>query len=214
MWAPGREYELRVPVGLRGESRPLFIVQVLVSNALLRETLIPGIRRIVVSASLAYLVALALVWVVAEVTRRNLRRIEDLIDHIGDDTSPLDDRTRPAPATTEFDAVESKLTLMQGRVRGALHEAQDYRERVGALLKALEEAVILFEGERVVLVAGRSRTCWDGNRMKSTGAKRMTCSRRNASLFRLLRARVGDPANRPITLKANGRWAQDSAVCP
>ena len=154
VWTPGREYELRVPVGLRGESTPLFVVQVLVSNALLRETLIPGIRRIVASASLAYLVALALVWVVAEVTRRNLRRIEDLIDHIGDDTNPLDDRTRPAPATTEFDAVESKLALMQGRVRGALHEAQDYRERVGALLKALEEAVILFEGERVVLVAG------------------------------------------------------------
>jgi signal transduction histidine kinase len=197
VWAPGREYELRVPVGLRGESRPLFIVQVLVSNALLRETLIPGIRRIVASASLAYLVALALVWVVAEVTRRNLRRIEDLIDHIGDDTSPLDDRTRPAPATTEFDAVESKLTLMQGRVRGALHEAQDYRERVGALLKALEEAVILFEGERIVLVAGAVQNLlgWKPDEVNGREADDLFPS--NASLFKLLRARwrSGEPAH-------------------
>jgi signal transduction histidine kinase len=50
--------------------------------------------------------------------------------------------------------VQSKLTLMEGRVRGALHDAQDYKQRVGALLQGLEEAVVLFEGEKIVLVAG------------------------------------------------------------
>ena len=43
---------------------------------------------------------------------------------------------------------------MEGRVRGALHEAEDYRKRVGALLKGLEEAIVLFEDERVALAAG------------------------------------------------------------
>lgn len=209
VWAPGREYEVRVPVGLRGESRPLFVVQVLASNALLRETLIPGIRRIVASASLAYLVALALVWVVAEVTRRNLRRIEELIDRIGDDTTPLDDQTRPAPATTEFDAVESKLTLMEGRVRGALHEAQDYRERVGALLKALEEAVILFEGERVVLVAGAVQNLLGWKSDEVSGREADDLFPPNASLLRLLRARwqSGEPAH-----NVESEWATGAGL--
>ena len=113
MWAPGREYESRVPVGVRGDTKPLFVVQVLVSNALLRDTLIPGIRRIVATASLAYLVALALVWVVAEITRRNLRRIGELIDRIGEAPVIGDDGPRAAAATVEFDAVESKLSLME-----------------------------------------------------------------------------------------------------
>jgi signal transduction histidine kinase len=160
VWTPGREYELRVPVGLKGDSTPLFVVQVLVSNALLRETLSPGFNRILGSVALAYFVALVLVCVVAEVTRRNLRRLGQFIDRIGEDpgnaiTPGTSDRAllRRA-ATAEFDVVQSKLALMEGRVRGALSEAEDYRQRVGALLKGLEEAIVLLEGERVVLAAG------------------------------------------------------------
>jgi signal transduction histidine kinase len=149
------------------------------------------------------------VWVVAEVTRRNLRRIEELIDRIGDDTTPLDDQTRPAPATTEFDAVESKLTLMEGRVRGALHEAQDYRERVGALLKALEEAVILFEGERVVLVAGAVQNLLGWKSDEVSGREADDLFPPNASLFRLLRARwqSGEPAH-----NAESEWATGAGL--
>jgi signal transduction histidine kinase len=154
VWAPGHEYEVRVPVGVPGDSSPLFVVQVLVSNALLREALIPGMQRIVASASLAYLVALVLVCVIAEVTRRNLRRIGEWIDRIGEGGSISNQPPPGGSATAEFDAVQSKLSLMEGRVRGALHEAQDYRERVGALLKGLEEAIVLFEDERIALAAG------------------------------------------------------------
>jgi signal transduction histidine kinase len=154
VWAPGHEYEIRVPVGVAGDTSPLFVVQVLVSNALLREALIPGMERIVASASLAYLVALLLVCVIAELTRRNLRRIGEWIDRIGDGGSLAGDPPPGAGATAEFDAVQSKLSLMEGRVRGALHEAQDYRQRVGALLKGLEEAIVLFENEHVALAAG------------------------------------------------------------
>jgi signal transduction histidine kinase len=154
VWAPGHEYEVRVPVGVPGDSSPLFIVQVLVSNALLREALIPGMQRIVASASLAYLVALVLVCVIAEATRRNLRRIGEWIDRIGDGGAMPGEPPPGGSATAEFDAVQSKLSLMEGRVRGALHEAQDYRQRVSALLKGLEEAFVLFEDERVALAAG------------------------------------------------------------
>lgn len=177
VWAPGREYQLRVPVGVRGESRPLFVVQVLVSNALLRETLIPGIRRIVASASLAYLVALAMVWGVAEITRRNLRRIGERIDKIGSGT----ERPASTPVTNEFDAVESKLTLMEGRVRGAL--------RVETLLKALEEGIVLFEGERVVLAAGAVPSLLGWKASEVAGLEAADLFPPNASLFRLLRAR-------------------------
>ncbi len=153
VWAPGHEYEVRVPVGVTGDRSPLFVVQVLVSNALLRESLIPGIRRIAATASLAYLGALILVCVLAEATRRNLRSIGEWIDRIGE-AGTIANTIPPTAATAEFDVVQSKLSLMEGRVRGALHEAEDYRQRVGALLKGLEEAIVLFEDERIVLAAG------------------------------------------------------------
>jgi signal transduction histidine kinase len=153
VWAPGHEYEVRVPVGVTGDTSPLFVVQVLVSNALLRESLIPGIRRIVATASLAYLGALILVAILAEATRRNLRSIGEWIDRIGEGGT-ITNTPPPTAATAEFDIVQSKLSLMEGRVRGALHEAEDYRQRVGALLKGLEEAIVLFEDKRIVLAAG------------------------------------------------------------
>ena len=196
VWAPGREYESRVPVGVRGDTKPLFVVQVLVSNALLRDTLIPGIRRIVATASLAYLVALALVWVVAEITRRNLRRIGELIDRIGEAPVIGDDGPRAAAATAEFDAVESKLSLMEGRVRGALHEAEDYKHRVGALLKSLEEAIVLFEGERIVLTAGAVEDLLGWRTTHAVGRDAATLFPPNTSLFHSLRAhwKSGEPA--------------------
>src|SRR5436190_8041454 len=40
VWAPGREYESRVPVGVRGDTKRLLVVEVLVSCALLLDTLI------------------------------------------------------------------------------------------------------------------------------------------------------------------------------
>ena len=83
----------------------------------------------------------------------------------------------PAAATAEFDAVQSKLSLMEGRVRGALHEAEDYRQRVGALLKGLEEAIVLFEDERIVLAAGATEDLlgWRADEVETRCSK--LCSR-------------------------------------
>ena len=194
VWAPGREYEVRVPVGVTGDTSPLFVVQVLVSNALLREALIPGIRRIVATASLAYLGALILVCVLAEATRRNLRSIGDWIDRIGEGKS-MANAPPPTAATAEFDIVQSKLSLMEGRVRGALHEAEDYRQRVGALLKGLEEAIVLFEDERIVLAAGATQDL--------LGWKADEVERDARSLF---------PANEPLTQLIRQSWSSGQPI--
>jgi signal transduction histidine kinase len=196
VWAPGHEYEVRVPVGVTGDSSPLFVVQVLVSNALLREALIPGMERIVATASLAYLVALVLVCVVAEATRRNLRRIGEWIDRIGEGGSIANEPLPSGAATAEFDAVQSKLTLMEGRVRGALHEAEDYRQRVSALLKGLEEAIVLFEDERVALAAGATENLlgWKADEVGGRDA---------GGLF---------PANAPLTQLIRGSWRSGRPV--
>jgi signal transduction histidine kinase len=117
---------------------------VLVSNALLRESLRPGIQRIGATAFIAYLVALTLVYIAGEFTRINLARIGKIIDRIG---SGATGALPPPPAAAEFAAVESKLSLMQDRVRS-------YRQRVDALLEKLEEAVLVADGGKLVLAAG------------------------------------------------------------
>ena len=102
--------------------------------------------------------------------------------------------------------MESKLTLMEGRVRGALHEAQDYKQRVGALLKGLEEAIVLFEGERVVLGAGALQDLLGWTAEEVSGRNAFEVFPPNSSLTRLLRDhwKSGRPARDIETEWAGG----------
>ena len=101
----------------------------------------------------------------------------------------------PTAATAEFDIVQSKLSLMEGRVRGALHQAEDYRQRVGALLKGLEEAIVLFEDERIVLAAGATEDL--------LGWKADEVERDARSLF---------PANEPLTQLIRQSWSSGQPI--
>jgi signal transduction histidine kinase len=163
LFSPAKDYAYSIPIGLQGELQPLFTIHVLVSNVLLRDAVRPGLKRILMIAAAALILSLILVYAVAAFTTSNLNRIGAIIDSIGGDQA-----TRDGPATggrpgrnsdvafpaAEFDAVGSKLSLLDSRVRDALYDANQYRNRVNSMLDGLQEAIVLFDEDRVVLATG------------------------------------------------------------
>jgi signal transduction histidine kinase len=152
LFSESRDFGYSVPIGLEDQGEPIFTIHVLVSNVLLREALAPGLRRIGFVSIAALVLSLALVYAVASFTSSNLALIGKMIDRIGDPA----DRETPSvefPAA-EFAAVGSKLNLLDTRVRDVLQDAQQYRNRVTAMLESLEEAILLFDDDRLVLAAG------------------------------------------------------------
>ena len=158
VFASATDYAYTIPIGVEGQSRPLFTIQVLVSNVLLRDALGPGLRRIGFIAAGALVLSLVLVYAVAAVTTANLKRIGSIIDRIAGERTESNGVTDLQFPAQEFAAVGSKLSLLDNRVRGALDDAQQYRNRVTAMLESLEEAILLFDDDRLVLAAGPAAT--------------------------------------------------------
>jgi signal transduction histidine kinase len=157
VFAAAQDYGSTVSIGIEGEQTPLFTIHVLVSNVLLRDALGPGLQRIAVIAAAALVLSWVLVYAVAAFTTSNLKRIGTMIDRIaGSEAEP--GRTGSVSAgefpAEEFAAVSSKLSLLDTRVRGALDDAEQYKNRVTAMLESLEEAILLFDDDRLVLAAG------------------------------------------------------------
>jgi hypothetical protein len=151
----GADYELRIPIGLLDDPRPIFTIQVLVSTVLLRDSLQPGLQWIGVASLAALFVSLLFVSLLAGFVSRNLRHIAEGIDLIrhGETVPELDPRT----ASPEFAAVQSKLSLLGAEVRDTARTAADFRSRVSAVLERLEEGILLFDPEqRLVLSGGAS----------------------------------------------------------
>jgi signal transduction histidine kinase len=153
VFASAQDYGSTVAIGVQGEETPLFTIHVLVSNVLLRDALGPGLQRIGLIAAGALILSWVLVYAVAAFTTSDLKRIGTMIDRIADARPVAGVPPLEFPAE-EFAAVGSKLSLLDTRVRGALDDAEQYRNRVTAMLRSLEEAILLFDDDRLVLAAG------------------------------------------------------------
>src|SRR5262249_23619906 len=112
----GSNYELRIPIGV--SSRPVFTVQVVVSQVLLRDQMLPAVRRVAEWAAAALIASILVSWLSARLVARNLTRISVAIDRIatGD---PAGKSERADQAVPEFAAIESKLNVLGHQFRGA-----------------------------------------------------------------------------------------------
>ncbi len=141
------DYQLLVPLGLEGEPTPVFQIQVLVSSVLLRHELFPAVRRVAGWAIGALITSVLLAWLSARLALANLSKISVVLDRI---SSGQDPAIETAPADREFAAIESKLNLLGHRVRGV----KELQANVQTVLESLEEAILLFDAENRVMLAG------------------------------------------------------------
>src|SRR5260370_16224304 len=78
----GQDFELTIPLGVEGEAKPLFTIQTLVSSVLLREDLVPAMRRVALWGVVAVLASIVLAYVSSRLVVRNIGRLNAVIDRI------------------------------------------------------------------------------------------------------------------------------------
>jgi signal transduction histidine kinase len=149
----GRDFELSIPLGLEGEAKPLFTIQTLVSSVLLREDLAPPVRRVALWGIAALIASIVMAYALSRLVVSNVNRLNAIIDRIssGEEERHADESTR---AAREFAAIESKLGVLGHQFRGALEGADELRSSVRKLLDHLEEAILLFDGDGRLILAG------------------------------------------------------------
>lgn len=162
------EYETTIPLGLPGSEKPTFLVRVMVSSVLLKNTLEPEVSNLLYALGISMLLAIGLAVLAANVAFLPLRRLSEAIDKVsrGEALGQGEEKE-----SREMQAVESKLSLLGEQVRGARQGLEQMRGSVQQLLERIEDAVLLFDEQERLVNAGRAMDRFLGRgRWEMTGA--------------------------------------------
>jgi len=138
------DYVSARPVGLAGTSHVLFNIRVVIRSVLLKHSVEPALKNLVLAFALAACIAIILGAVLPNVVLDPLQRVSRSIDLIrtGQFGLGLQPDRREA---REFADVHSKLSLLDEQYRGAKQNADELRTNIEQLLQRLEEGVLLFD---------------------------------------------------------------------
>jgi signal transduction histidine kinase len=149
-----REYVTVVPLGVAGFDQPLFTIRVIASSVLLRAGILPQIRSLAVMSLFTVVGAILVAIVFSNLVVRSLDVLGRRIDRItaGEFDPPAETPTRES---REIAAVSSKLTLLSEQFRGVREDASLLRGNVDQLLESLEAAVLMFDADHRLVLAGK-----------------------------------------------------------
>ncbi len=170
VFSSNQDYEVVRELGfqMEGGQRRVLTIRMILSSVLLREAVLPRLQPLAIVSGLALLISMAAAALVSGIAVRPLRRIGDLIDGI---TSG--EREQAAAVLTgerEVAVVESKLSMLGERVRGARDDANKLRTNIDQLLARLEDAVLLFgRDDRLVMAGGAVDRLIEGGRWQIMG---------------------------------------------
>ncbi len=141
------------PIGIQGSKHVLFNITVVIRSVLLKHSVEPALRSLLLAFALALGVAIILGAVLPDVILDPLQRVSHRIDLIRTGqfgaAVPRDRRE-----SREFADVHSKLSLLDEQYRGAKQDATELRTNIEQLLRQLEEGVLLFDDTGRLLMAG------------------------------------------------------------
>jgi len=129
------DYQLLIPLGLKGEAQPLFRIQVIVSSVLLRAALLSQLNTLAYVSGAALLISVLITLVATNRVLRPLKRIEATIDRIVQGNFFGSDTQVNPP--TEFAVVEGKLNILGERFRGAREQATELQHDLDGLLERM-----------------------------------------------------------------------------
>jgi signal transduction histidine kinase len=148
------EYQAILPLGLQGRAKPLFEVRVLVSSVLLRNTLEPEVRNLVVGLGVYLMLAFALAVLTSQLVLLPIQRLSEAIDKVSRGEALVSNEL--VREAQEVQAVESKLSLLGAQVRDAKEDLKQMQSSVHQLLERMEDGVLLFDSTQRVVNAGRA----------------------------------------------------------
>jgi len=148
------DLELSVPLGVVGEAQPVFTIRVILSTVLLRGAVVPQVRNLAFVSLLCMVVATLAAALLANLAGRPLERVAEMIDSIAMGKGVPE--TVPVSRDRELASLQSKLSLLGEQIRGAAEESQPSRGGVEQMLEDLEDAVLLFDRDDRLVIAGRA----------------------------------------------------------
>ena len=128
------DYQQTIALGFGAE--PVFTIQVVTSNVLLRDQLLPRLQRLLLITAGSMLVALLFTILVTAQAMRPVQRIEQTIDRIASGNFRADPQ-EGSGAAKEFRVMESKLNLLGQQMRGVRQDASTLRTNVDQLLERM-----------------------------------------------------------------------------
>jgi PAS domain S-box-containing protein len=141
------------PVGLQGGKHVLFNITVVIRSVLLKHSVEPALKNLMLAFALSLGVAIFLGAVLPSVILDPLQRVSQSIDLIR--TGQFGAGSQPERRESrEFADVHSKLSLLDEQYRGAKQDANELRTNIEQLLQRLEEGVLLFDDTGRLLMAG------------------------------------------------------------
>ncbi|MCZ2074977.1 MAG: hypothetical protein LC130_08240 [Bryobacterales bacterium] len=149
-----QNYRVSVPLGFPNTQETVFTIGAIVSPVLLRYAVVPQVRDVAVLSLVAIILSMALSVAFSNVMLRPLARISAAIDRIASGESAVD-VAPPGRESREFAEVQSKLDLLGQQFRGARQDAVGLRTNMQQLFERLEEAVLLFDGDLRLIMAGQ-----------------------------------------------------------
>ncbi len=147
-----QDLQLRVPLGVAATGEPVFTIHVILSTVLLRDAVVPQLRGLAAVSLLCLLASTVLAALLARLAGRPLERVARIIDQIAQGKAVAE--LPAAPQDRELAAIESKLALLGKRIHGASRSADELRGRVDQLLARLEDAILLFDRQHRLVIAG------------------------------------------------------------
>lgn len=152
------DYENRVELGVEFPDssvnrRVVFIIQVLVSSVLLRDAILPEVRRSTLASLPLFLLAVGIASLTAQIALLPLTGISRTIDRIrSGEPEPFSE----PPSSRELAAVQEKLRLLGEQFRGAREGASQLRHSVEHMIQGLEECLLLFDSQGRLIVSSEA----------------------------------------------------------
>ena len=148
-------YEVTSGLGVAEQAAPVFRVRVVISSVLLRNTLQPQLEQLGAAFLISLVAALALAVLGSNIVFRPLARVSAAIDRIahGELLGKPREQNR---GSNEVAAIESKLQVLGQQFQGARADAVDLRSNIEQLLERMEVAVLLFDRNDRLIMAGRA----------------------------------------------------------
>jgi PAS domain S-box-containing protein len=153
LMARREDYVLTRPIGFQGSKHVLFNITVVIRSVLLKHSVEPALKNLLLAFALSLGVAIFLGAVLPNVLLDPLQRVSQSIDLIR--TGQFGEGAQPDwREPREFADVHSKLSLLDEQYRGAKQDANELRTNIEQLLQRMQEGVLLFDNTGRLLMAG------------------------------------------------------------
>src|SRR5580704_1220763 len=149
------DYATTLSIGFSGSTQALFNITVLVQSVFVKHDVAPTLKILGLTFGSSLFIAIFLGSVLPSLMLNPLERVARNIDLIR--AGEFETSVLPLQRESiEFAAVQSKLSLLGEQYRGARKDALELRSNVQQMLQKLEEAVLFFDNNGKLRMAGEA----------------------------------------------------------